>query len=289
MPDCASYIGFSVQPNSPGDCTVRLKGGGRAQLLHGMLQSSGLAESVTPRTSSASGASRSYDDIEKVYADWAWVAYRLTGVRDEAALKECLALLQHRIVVGLSSVNGCYALGPYSRFDEEGESEKARFGRLVYGAKYESDGDARAMLIQETVQFVQRHPRLRSVEAVTAPPRSEPAARNLPWGMARALAETLGAHLVEVQKAVATDPQKSYDDADTEDTVGARVANAMRVDAPVSGTVLIVDDTLGSGGTVKEAARALRQAGARSVYGLCAAKNAKFRTGGLSLSKEHWQ
>ena len=282
MPDCASYIGFSVQPNGPGNYKVRLKVGGKAQLLQEMLQASGLAENVAP-------GPMSYDDIETAPADWRWVAYRLTGVRNKAALKEFLAFLQHHIFVGLPGVNMCYALGPYSRFDEEGESEKARFGRLVYGAKYESDGDARAVLIQETVQFVQRHPRLRSVRAVTAPPRSASAARSLPLGMARALAEALGAHLVEVRKVVATDPQKNYDDADTEDAVAARVANAMRVDTPVSGAVLIVDDTIGSGGTVKEAARALRQAGARSVYGLCAAKNAKFRTGGLSLSKEHWQ
>lgn len=288
MPDCASYIGFGVQPNGLGNCTVRLKAGGKAQLLQEMLQASGLAESVTSRTNSVSGAPRSFADI-RIYTDWPWVVYKLTGVRDEEALKEFLALSQHRIVIGLSGVNLCYALGPYSRFDEEGESEKARFGRLVHGAKYESDGDARAELIQEAVRFVQRHRMLQSVGAVTAAPRSEPTTRDLPLSMAKALAEALGKPLIRIHKVVPTDPQKNYDSTDAEDAVAARVANTMSVSESPEGSVLLIDDALRSGGTMIEAARALRTAAARAVYGLCAAKNAKFRPGSLSFSKEYWQ
>ena len=52
--------------------------------------------------------------------------------------------------------------------------------------------------------------------------------------------------------------------------------------------VLMLDDTIGSGGTLTELARALRQAGAESVYGLSAAKDAKFTLGGIDLDRDSW-
>ena len=49
-----------------------------------------------------------------------------------------------------------------------------------------------------------------------------------------------------------------------------------------------VDDTIRSGGTLKELARALRKSGATNVYGVSAAKDAKFTYGGISLAREAW-
>jgi predicted amidophosphoribosyltransferase len=53
--------------------------------------------------------------------------------------------------------------------------------------------------------------------------------------------------------------------------------------------VLILDDTIGSGGTIKEIARALKTAAAVEVYGLSVAKDAKFTKGGIDLAKERWE
>jgi glutamine phosphoribosylpyrophosphate amidotransferase len=52
-------------------------------------------------------------------------------------------------------------------------------------------------------------------------------------------------------------------------------------------TVIIVDDTYGSGGTMEETTRACRSAGAKEVLGLTATKNAK-STQGIDISDWPW-
>ena len=76
---------------------------------------------------------------------------------------------------------------------------------------------------------------------------------------------------------------------ETEDEVVARLAGTM-VSGPVASgaNVLVIDDTIRIGATLKEVARALRQAGATNVYALAVAKDARFTLGGISLGKEFW-
>ena len=281
MPVCACYHNFDLELDNSGGGTVRLETAVGRDLLQKMLEASGLVASV-----GAQPASNLYDGIMPISALWRAV-FRLTGVRNRTALEDFLGLIQHRVVIDLSpQLDECYSLGPYTIFDG-GEPERARFGNLVRKAKHDMDSSAKATLTHEMVQFVQRHPRLRSVKAVAAPPRSERAAHNLPLDVARSVAEALGATVVEIRKTTHTGPRKAL--SMNKDAEVVPVANTMSVDSPVKGAVLIVDDTLGEGSTMKEAARALRQAGAQSVYGLCAAKDATGTQGGLSLAKEHWQ
>ncbi len=95
--------------------------------------------------------------------------------------------------------------------------------------------------------------------------------------------------MVDIRKVVATVPQKDMEGLEDEEEIAVRVANTMRAVDPLGGDVLIIEDTLRSGGTLKETGRALKRAGARRVYGLCVAKDAKFTKGGVGLQKERWQ
>ena len=67
-----------------------------------------------------------------------------------------------------------------------------------------------------------------------------------------------------------------------------RVRDSMRVEGSVDGNVLIIDDTIESGGTLLEIARAFKDAGASKVYALSVAKDAEHTFGGIELSAELW-
>jgi adenine/guanine phosphoribosyltransferase-like PRPP-binding protein len=95
--------------------------------------------------------------------------------------------------------------------------------------------------------------------------------------------------LVELIKSRPTTPRKTLDDGETEQESVAYIAGSMRVDDDLSGTVvLVLDDTIGDGGTLREVGRALREAGSACVYGLVATKNARGMRGGIDQSKERW-
>ena len=277
MPDCACYDGFRLEPDSRSSCTLRLRVGGRQRLLQKTLQASGLAENVALRQS------------VRADVDWSWVTYTLSGIRDESPLRDFLSMLRRRIVIDLSPIlDACYALGPYSLGTDAVGWGSSQYEELIRKAKYGEEFGASARLIREVLQFVWSHPQLHSIATVAPPPVSENVGRNLPWDIAQLVAERLGIGTVDVLKVVLTEPQKNRVPEETEETMIARVANTMCVAGLVNGEVLIVDDALGSGGTMKETARALRQAGANRVYGLCVAKDHSFIEGGLSLSPRYW-
>ena len=95
---------------------------------------------------------------------------------------------------------------------------------------------------------------------------------------------------MQATKIRQTEPQKELEKGETEDETAARVADSVHMEAIIpSARALIIDDTIRSGGTMKEIARALHQAGAKSVFGLSVAKDAKFTPGSIDLSKERWQ
>ena len=204
-------------------------------------------------------------------------------------MDDYVALLKRAIVADLlPRVDECYALGPYMLLSG-GEWKRSRFGDAVHKAKYGNDQGAVVAMSLELKGFVQRHPRLRSVVAVAAPPKFEARERNVPLDWARAVAEELRVNMVNIQKVVPTGPQKDLEGLEDESDVAVRVANTMRVSDRIEGDVLIIEDTLRSGGTLKEMGRALKQVGAQRVYGLCVAKDAKFTNGWMDLSRERWQ
>ena len=214
--------------------------------------------------------------------------YNVEGVHDRSALEDLLNLVKGAIVIDLNpEVDECYALGPYSVLDGE-KWETATFGDVMRKAKYGNDQRAAAAMSEGLAGFAHRHPRLGAVATVTVPPKSDLSRPNVPLHWAQSVAKALGARTVDVQKVVATAPQKDLQGLEEQEPVAARVANTMSVSAPIKGDVLIIDDMVRSGGTLKEVGRALKQAGAQRVYGLCVAKDAKFTNGGVDLSKERW-
>ena len=202
---------------------------------------------------------------------------------------DVLGLLRNRIVVDLDpEVDECYALGPYTVF-EKTQNGYGKYGDAVHKAKYQNDTNAIRAISQELLDFVQRHHRLRSVSAIAAPPKSDPSAPNLPFSWAKTISGALGVSLVPLRKHRETGPQKELTDDDDEHDVAARVSNSVTVEDSLDGAnILVIDDTLRSGGTLREIGRALRLAGAQRVYGLCVAKDAKFTNGWIDLSKERW-
>ena len=215
------------------------------------------------------------------------------GMQDGRAPVGALGLLKGRIIVDLApEVDECYALGPYSIFDidERGDGVwlRAEFGEAVHRAKYANDQSAIASLSKRLANFVNGHPAMRSVAGVAAPPKSNAEAMNLPLVWARFIAESLGVSVVSMRKIRHTGPQKELDGLEDEQAVAERVRNSVQVDGAIQGDILVIDDTVRSGGMARELGRALKAADAGKVYALCVAKDAKFTIGGISLGRERW-
>ena len=282
MPDCCCYHEFTLEPDDSGGLVLTVEEEGFVALLRSALESVGLAEVAE------------YDSGFHWEPGRCFSRYNLSGVRDRTALEGCLALLRDRFIIDLApELEQCYALGPYSFFTDDGNRFSAPYGKLVHGAKYRGDSAAVTtrsveVLSEELARFVRHHLRLRTVAVVTAPPKMNGAIRNIPLEWARSVAQELGAMPVEAQKTRSTGQQKNLQGLGDEQEVAEGVAGSMSVNGPVEGDVLIIDDVLGSGGTLRELARAFKNAGAQRVYGLCVAKDAKFTRGGIGLSKERW-
>jgi len=147
-------------------------------------------------------------------------------------------------------------------------------GRLKQ-AKYKGIRSAAAVLEDALVDFVTGHPGLARCDAVAAMPRSTQHGDRPDWPplWASAIADALGAKRVALQRTRPTRPQKDIEDLEerTRNQRGSMVA-----DTTASGrSVLVVDDLYMQGDSMEEAARALRESGATSVFGLCIAKTVK--------------
>lgn len=213
----------------------------------------------------------------------------LTGVRNIEQLSGFLDLLKSTIFVDLTpEVDECYALGPYTVF-EENESERGEIGELVNRAKYWREDAVVDHLGQRISSFVEQHPSLSKVQALAVPPKSDSNTPNLARSWAMQLRAGHDWDVISVVKTRETEPQKTLGEEDTERDAALRVLDSVRVDQVKPGTrILILDDTIRSGGTIKELARALRAVGAGSIYGLAVAKDAKFTNGGMGLDKAKW-
>ena len=226
------------------------------------------------------------------FYDLADTTFNLQGVREQDTLSRFLDLLMHKIIVDLSpELDECFALGPYSVF-EENQRINAVWGRLVNRAKYR--GDQSALLeIQAGIEvFINQHLIIRTVDSVISAPKSDPNTPDLAGAWAQVIGSKFGWHRPIASKAQATTgSQKALDGAETEEDLKGRVANTIVASGVRPGSrVLILDDTIRSGGTLIEIARVLREAGATEVYAISAAKDAKFTQGGMGfLDKELWE
>ena len=209
------------------------------------------------------------------------------GMRDGRAAVELLALMKGKIIVDLApAVDECYALGPYTvKRASTNDLVYARYGVALRKAKYREDPHAIHALGSELADFAQRHPRLRSCATVAAPPTSQTKV-NLPLHWAKSVAETLKAEHVAVDwKVPPSGAQKNREGS---------VRNNLAVARPIQGDALVIDDALEYGETLKEAGRALKQAGASKVYALCVDKDMRGTayssddSYGIDFAEERW-
>ena len=188
-------------------------------------------------------------------------------------------------------VDECYSLGPYTLF-QGSAGHRTEWGDLLYRAKYQNDRDAVAQLGRQLEGCIISlpSPTLSAANAIVAAPKSDVNTPDLVGGWADAIASSLGLRRLGSYKTRATDPQKNPSEGETETDLTDRIANSVGVSEVTDrDKVLILDDTIRSGGTLVEIARALREAGAREVNGLSVAKDAKFTNGGVDLNKERWE
>ena len=216
--------------------------------------------------------------------------WMLGNVRDKQGLENLLQLLKHRLLIDLSpNVDECYGLGPYSVFDVAEERSNAKYGELINQAKYRRRNTASREIERELLQFVRGHQSLQHVNMVAAPPKLNLNAQNLPRNWASMLSDSLGIPLVSTRKTRDTGEQKNIPENSEELGLVKQLAHSMVVESRLNNAdVLIVDDTLRSGGTMIELGWALKESGARRVYGVCIAKDAKGTRGGIDLHKDSW-
>ena len=216
----------------------------------------------------------------------------LQGLRERETLCRLLDVLQGKVIIDLSpSLDECYALGPYTLF-KDGNPTQSTWGTLVNQAKYWRNSSAEAAILAMIEDFVSQHLVLRTADSVISAPKSDYATPDLAGNWAQWIASKKGlVRLIARKNTTTIGSQKTLDGNESEGDLIARMINTVDVDGVKCGSrVLIVDDTIRSGGTLIEIARALREAGASEIYGIAAAKDAKLTQGGYGfLDKERWE
>ena len=199
--------------------------------------------------------------------------------------------MRGKIIVNLSpDLDECYALGPYTTFTAEELPTRAAFGQMVYGAKYLHNPLVRSQIVAHFNEFMDLHICLRTVNAIAAAPKTDPNTPNLVGSSAAEISANRNLKLIDCYKRTYTAPQKNVAESEGENDLIARVVGSMGVDKVNPGErVIVLDDTIRSGGTLRAIGKALRESGASEVYGIAVAKDAKFTMGGVDLHKELWQ
>jgi hypothetical protein len=195
-------------------------------------------------------------------------------------LRRFLSLLTGTLTIE-DSLDESHSLGYHQDEDETGELVRSELGWLVIraSAKYgrPPEADARRRITEALRRFIEGHPRYRRAKAIAAvPPRQEGGQGSLCQTVAADLAAQLGLMWIEIVRVSDRPPQKDIVDEDRKKGVERRIANqegSMGVGNDVAGlSVVVVDDLYGSGGSMREAARALRHSRAKEVLGLTATK-----------------
>ena len=276
MPNCGCFHRFNLTAMGGNDYQIGLVLEGRADVKL-LFEDTGLAGSVDICLC------RTLD-----FPDMTTTIF-LSGVTDSNRVEVLCTYLKSVIIIDLTpAVDHCYALEPYSLFPS-GSHSHSGIGNLINRAKYRRESAANEDLSSRLLEFIDSHPILSQSEAVAVPPKSALSSPDLPSNWAKTISDEMGWGMISAAKIRQTTPQKEFGESDTEDEMVARVRNSVTISAPLQHSkVLMLDDTIGSGGTLRELARALRQSGANKVYGLSAAKDATFTHGGINLDRSAW-
>jgi predicted amidophosphoribosyltransferase/predicted nucleic acid-binding Zn-ribbon protein len=198
--------------------------------------------------------------------------------RDRERIEPLLTAM-HSVLCCSTSLDAYFALDWYKAHDEAtAQWHNSKVGEMVYQAKYHGRRDLVATLAARLSTLIRVHPIYSGARLVAA----VPCLPNKQYDLPRHLCATLAPLVKKVDatgalhKVRETKPMK---DIDNHAEKLANVSQAFRADAlSIAGDdVVIIDDTYGSGTTLWEVARTLRNAGARRVLGITCAKNRGFR------------
>ena len=163
--------------------------------------------------------------------------------------------------------------------DPTAQWEPTAIGDLVHDAKYRPGWPGSRTAAPECrariVSCIESHPVLRRLTGVAAMPGSGIGITSrVPGVAARGVAKALNVPLVELRRTGKARPQKNLPAGTDPDANQRGTMSASIVSDP--GLIVVVDDLMAQGSTVREANRALREAGALRVASVTLVKD---RTG----------
>ena len=142
-------------------------------------------------------------------------------------------------------------------------------GAIEHRAKWNGDPAATRQAVWMLYRIVRLHGALSRVKQVIAPPSGYALAGRL----AERLGERLGIPVLEARKRTHAPGQSTSGELDF-DALCERQMDMIEVLAPtISGSVLIVDDLYGSGGTIRALTNRLRALGAERILALTVTKS----------------
>ena len=117
MPNCGCFHGFKLAPTPGNNIKLALVLEGIAHLKE-IIDRANVVHSISEEPS--------------MFAN----TYLLTGIYEESQPQDFLKLLDSTIIIDIEPLEDCYALAPYSVFDDVGNAVKTPAGSLLNQAKY---------------------------------------------------------------------------------------------------------------------------------------------------------
>ena len=195
--------------------------------------------------------------------------YQYRGVQS-AKIEGVFAAHRRPAVTMMTSADLAVALDFYSRppLGDAGVPQRTASGDRMYFAKYRNDVAAREEIGRIAAAFVAGHPLLAKSDAVVAMPGQESGGAqplSIALEMAHAIRDQGGLSLANLARAADVPSRRENRYASHE--------GSMAADDVTNRVVIVVDDAVRDGGTIEEAYRALKAAGAWRVFVLAAAKD----------------
>ena len=151
----------------------------------------------------------------------------------------------------------------------EDPNTRTTTGEREYRAKWERDTFSTGKIAGMLYRVVQMHSALNSANQVIAPPSSYAFAGQL----ADRLGERLGIPVLEARKKTHAPGQSTSGERDFHALCEQQVGMTEVLAPTISGSVLIVDDLYGSGGTIRALTSRLRALGAERILALTVTKS----------------
>lgn len=224
------------------------------------------------RPSSYPRRSRTIGDL----AGESWTTYYRVAPRE---LRAALALLESHnspVVTAINTecrISVCLDFHHVVQNDVPPEKwKRTEAGDLVWKAKYHQNRAAILECRRTAVAYVKGHPVLNQLTGVAAMPGSRIGVPSpLPTLIAKAISDEFGVPIVDLSRSRQAKPQKKLT---PDDDPEANQRDSMSASIRTSpGFIVVVDDLMRDGSSVREASRALRAAGAVAIGSVSLVKN----------------